>query len=180
MGKSVVAERFIRTLKENLYKHMTASSSNKYINVLPRIVDKYNNGYHRTLKIKPSEVTHGSVSYAPVENKKKPKFKVANRVRISKYKSLFTKGYMANWTEEIFVIKECKKTTPHTYVIEDFEGNQIDGTFYKQELQKTNQEVYRIERIVRRKDSKVAVKWKGYPASQNSWIDKSKITSLAP
>ena len=118
-GKSVVAERFIRTLKTKIYKHMTSVSKNVYIDALPVIVEKYNNTYHRTIKMKPIEVTDGSVDYSIGENKKPSKFKVGDRVRISKYKGLFRKGYMPNWTEEIFVIKEVKKTVPYTYVIED-------------------------------------------------------------
>ena len=177
-GKSVVAERFIRTLKTKIYRHMTSVSKNVYIDALPDIVEKYNNTYHRTIKMKPVEVTPGSVDYSTGENKNPPKFKVGDRVRISKYKSLFTKGYMPNWTEEIFVVKEVKETVPYTYVIEDLQGDTIDGTFYEQELQKTKQEVYRIEKVLKRKGDKLFVKWKGYPSSQNSWIDKSSVVGI--
>ena len=177
-GKSVVAERFIRTLKSKLYKHMTSMSKNVYIDALPAIVEEYNNTYHSTIKMKPVEVTDGSVDYSIGENKKPPKFKVGDRIRISKYKSLFTKGYMPNWIEEIFVIKEVKKTVPYTYVIEDLQGDTIDGTLYEQELQKTKQEVYRIEKVLRTKGDKLFVKWKGYPSSQNSWIDKSSVVGI--
>ena len=128
---------------------MTSVFKNVYIDALPAIVEKYNNTYHRTIKMKPIEVTDGSVDYTKDKNKKLPKFKVGDRVRISKYKSLFTKGYMSNWKEEIFVVKEVKETVPYTYVIEDLQGDTIDGTFYEQELQKTNQEVYRIEKVLK-------------------------------
>ena len=174
-GKSVVAERFIRTIKEKIYRHMSSVSKNVYIDALPAIVEKYNNTYHRTIKMKPSEVTPGSVDYSTGENKRPPKFKVGDNVRISKYKSIFTKGYMPNWTEEVFIVKEVKQTVPYTYVIEDLQGDVIDGTFYEQELQKTKQEVFRIEKVLKQKGSKLFVKWKGYPSSQNSWIDKSDL-----
>ena len=85
---------------------------------------------------------------------------------------------MPNWTEEIFVVKEVKETVPYTYVIEDLQGDTIDGTFYEQELQKTKQEVYRIEKVLKRKGDKLFVKWKGYPSSQNSWIDKSSVVGM--
>ena len=87
---------------------------------------------------------------------------------------------MPNWTEEIFFIKEHKETTPHTYVIEDLEGNKIDGTSYEQaKHQKAKQDVCRIENILKRRGSKVLVKWKRYPDSQNSWIE-SQLMDLAP
>ena len=177
-GKSVVAERFIRTLKNKIYKHMTSVSKNVYIDALPKIVQTYNNTYHRTIKMKPNEVTPGSVDYSNNKNKKKAKFKVGDRVRISKYKNIFTKGYMPNWTEEVFTIKQVKNTEPWTYVIEDLQGNTIDGTFYEAELQKTNQEVFRVEKVLKRKGNKLFVKWKGYPSSQNSWIDRSDLLPI--
>ena len=127
--------------------------------------------------MKPNEVMPGSVDYNSlrIENNKKAKFKVGDRVRISKYKNIFTKGYTPNWTEEIFTLKQVKNTEPWTYVIEDLQGNVIDGTFYESELQKTKQEVFRVEKVLKRKNGKLFVKWKGYPSTQNSWIDEKDI-----
>ena len=119
-GKSVVAEIFIRTLKNKIFKHMTAISRNVYFDVLGDVVDKYNNTDHRTTKMKPIEVT--SDSYADCNedsNKKDPKFKVGDHVRISKYKHIFAKGYAPNWSEEVFVVGKIKNTVPYTYVISD-------------------------------------------------------------
>ena len=117
-GKSVVAERFIRTLKNKIYKHMTAISKNVYFNVLNDIVDKYNNTYHKTIKMKPTDVKNNSFAeYNEESNEKDPKFKVSDHVRISKYKNIFAKGYAPNWSEEIFVVKKIKNTVPWTYVI---------------------------------------------------------------
>ena len=106
-GKSVVAERFIKTLKNKIFKHITAVSKNVYFDVLDDIAHKYNNTVHRTIKIKPIEVTDNY--YAECDehpNKKDPKFKVGDHVRISKYKSIFGKGYTPNWSEEVFIINK--------------------------------------------------------------------------
>ena len=93
--KSVVAERFIRTLKNKMFKHMTVISKNIYFDVLDDIVDKYNNTVHKTVKMKPIEVTDDyDVEYNEIANKKNPKFKVGDNVRISKHENIFAKGYI--------------------------------------------------------------------------------------
>ena len=125
--KSVIAERFIRTLKNKIYKHMTAISKNIYVDVLDNIVNKYNNTVHRTIKCNEES------------NKKDPKFKIGDHVRISKYKNIFAKGYTPNWSEEIFIISKINNTVPWTYVISDMNGEDITGSFYQKELQRTNQ-----------------------------------------
>ena len=155
-GKSVVAERFIRTLKGKIYKYMTSISKNVYIDKLDDIVDEYNNTYHTTIKMKPTDVKDNTYINADKEiNNKDPKFKVGDHVRISKYKNIFAKGYMPNWSEEVFVIKKVKNTVPWTYVINDLNGEEIIGTFYEKEVQKTNQEEFRIEKVIRRKGDKL-------------------------
>ena len=108
-------------------------------------------------------------------NDKDPKFKVGDHVRMSKYKNIFTKSNTPNWSEEIFVIKEIKNTVPWTYVINDLNGEEIIGAFYENELQKTNQEEFRIEKVIKRKGDKIYVKWKGYEDLFNSWVDKKDI-----
>ena len=175
-GKSVVAERFIRTLKSKIYKYMTSISKNVYIDKLDDIVDEYNNTYHTTIKMKPIDVKDNTYINADKEiNNKDPKFKVGDHVRISKYKNIFAKEYRPNWSEEVFVIKNVKNTVPWTYVSNDLNGEEITGTFYEKELQKTNQEEFRIEKVIRRKGDKLYVKWKGYNNSFNSWIDKASL-----
>ena len=112
-GKSVVAERFIRTLKNKIFKHMTAISKNVYFDVLDDIVNKYNNTVHKTIKMKPIDVT--SDSYAEHNEdfiEKDPKFKVGDRVRVLKYKNTFAKGYTQNWSDDVFVISKIKNTVP--------------------------------------------------------------------
>ena len=175
-GKSVVAERFIRTLKNKIYKYMTSMSKNVYINKLDDIVYDYNNTYHRTIKMKPVDIKDNRyIDFEKEVNDKDPKFKIDDRVRISKYKNIFAKGYMPNWSEEIFIISKIKNTVPWTYDINDFNGGEIIGTFYEKELQKTDQKEFRIEKVIKRKGDKLYVKWKGYDNSFNSWIDKKDL-----
>ena len=175
-GKSVVAERFIRTLKSKIYKYMTSISKNVYIDKLNAIVNKYNNTYHTTIKMKPIDVKDNTYINTNKEiNYKHPKFKVGEYVGISKYKNIFAKGYMPNWSEEVFVVDKIKNTVPWTYVINDLNGEEITATFYENELQKTNQKEFRIEKAIKRKGDKLYVKWKGYDNSFNSWINKNDI-----
>ena len=168
-GKSVLAERFIRTLKNKIYKYMTAVSKNVYIDKLDDIINEYNNTYHRTIKMKPVDVKDNK--YIDFENKDQ-KFKIGDHVRISKYKNIFAKGYTPNWSEEIFVINKIKNTVPWTY---DLNGEKIIGAFYEKELQNTNQKKFRIEKVLKKKGDKLYVKWKGYDNSFNSWIDKKDL-----
>ena len=133
--KSVVAERFISTLKNKIYKHMTTVGKNVYFNVLDDIVDKYNNTWHSSIKMKPKDVTgRAFVDYSEESNKKDPNFKIGDNVRISKHKNIFAKGDTPNWSEEIFVVKKIKNTVPWTYKIADLNGEEIAGSFYEKEL----------------------------------------------
>ena len=149
-GKSVVAERFIRTLKSKIYKYITSISKNVYIDKLNAIVNKCNNTYHTTIKMKPIDVKDNTyINTNKESNYKDPKFKVGDYVRILKYKNIFAKGYMPNWREEVFVVDKIKNTVPWTYVINDLNGEEITGTFYENELQKTNQKEFRIEKVIK-------------------------------
>ena len=115
------------------------------------------------------------INFGKEVNDNDPKFKVGDHVRISKYKNIFVKGYTPNWCEEIFVIKEIKNTVPWTYFINYLNGEEIIGTFYEIDLQSTNQEEFRIEKVIKKKGDKLYVKWKGYDSSFNSWIDKKDL-----
>ena len=118
-----------------------------YIDKLDDIVNEYNNTYHRTIKMKPVDVKDNTyIDFKEKFNDKDRKFKVLDHVRISKYKNIFAKGYTPNWSEEVFVIKKVKNTVPWTYVINDLNGEEIIGTFYEKELQKTNQQEFRFEK----------------------------------
>ena len=107
--------------------------------------------------------------------KKDPKFKVGDHARISKYKNIFAKGYAPNWLEEDFFVNKIKNKVPWTYVVNDLSGEEITGIFYEKELQKTSQEKFRIEKVLKRKGDKLYVKWKGYDNSFNSWINKKNL-----
>ena len=113
------------------------------------------------------------------KNNDKPAFVIGDRVRIRKYKRMtFDKGYTPNWTEEVFIIDGIQFTNPITYKIKDLNGEAIKGTFYREELQKTDQEVYRIEKIIRKRGDKALVKWKGYPDEFNSWVPLKDLKNL--
>ena len=128
---------------------MTAISKVVYFDVLNDIVDKYNDTVHRTIEMKAIDVTDDSCAkYNEDFNKKDPKFKVGDHVRISKYKNIFAKGYTPNWSEEVSVVSKIKNTVPWTYVVCDVNGEEITGSFYEKELHKTNQEMFRIEKYL--------------------------------
>ena len=147
-----------------------------YFNDLNDIVKKFNNTVHSSKKMTPKDVTDDSfVEYSEETNNKSPKFKVRDNVRISKYKKIFAKGYTPNWSEEVFVVNKVQNTVPWTYLINDLNGEEIKGSFYEKELQKTNEKEFRIEKVIKRRGNKLHVKWKGYNNSFNSWIDKKDI-----
>ena len=135
-GKSVVAERFIRTLKNKIYKYMTLILKNMYIDKLDDIVNEYNNTYYRKIKMKPVDVKDNTyIDFIKEVNEKSLKFKVDDHLRISKYKNIFAKGYTPNWLEEVFVIKNVENTVPWTYVISNLNGDEIIGAFHNKEMQ---------------------------------------------
>ena len=175
-GKYVVADRFIRTLKSKIFKLMTAVSKNVYFDVLDDIVNKYNNTVHKTIKMKPIDVTSDTYAeYNEDSNKKDPKLKVGDHIRISKYKNIFAKGYNPNWSEEVFVVGKIKNTVLWTYVINDLNGEPIAGGFYEKELQNTSLEKSRIEKVLKRKGDQLYIKWKGYDNSFKSWINEKDL-----
>ena len=131
---------------------MTAISKNVYFNVLDDIVNKCNNTVHRTIKMKTIDITNDSFAeYNEESNKKSPKYKVNDQVRISKCKNNFAKGYVPNWSEEVFIVNEIKNTVPWACTISDLNGEAITGTFYEKELQRTNQKEFRIEKVLEEK-----------------------------
>jgi len=179
--KSSVVERWNRTMKSNMYKYFTANLTRTYLDVLPEMVEKYNNTYHRSIKMTPVQASNPKNSekvyfnlYKNMPEKTEPKFQIGDRVRIFKKKNIFDKGFTTNWTKELFIITEVQNTIPPTYKIQDLNGENIEGTFYEQELQKSKQEIFRIEKIIKTRTKKgkkeILVKWEGYNDSFNSWI----------
>ena len=159
---------------------MTSISKNVYIDKLDDIVRKCDSTYHTSIKMRPVDVKDNTyIDFKKEVNDKNPKFKIGDHVRISKYKNIFAKGYVSNWSEEIFIIKKVKNTVPWTYVINDLNGEEIIGTFYENELQKTDQKKFRIEKVLKKKGDKLYVKWKSYDHSFNSWIDKKTLYKMS-
>ena len=116
-AKSVVAERFIRTLKNKLYKHITASGKNVYYDVLHDVVNEYNNIKHNTIKMKPKDVKNSKRVYIDEHNEKSARYNVGDRVRISKFKNIFAKGYTPNWSREIFIVNKINDIQYHIHII---------------------------------------------------------------
>ena len=186
--KSSVVERWIRTMKENVWKYFTDNNTNVYIDILPDLVKDYNNTKHSSIKMTPVEASEKKNEFKVWKTLYpnrldildiNPKFSVGDKVRISKKKELFEKGYTTSWTEEIFTITKIKRTSPITYKIADLNGEEIDGTFYEPELQKTSQKLFRIEKVIEKGKNKSLVKWKGYSNDFNSWVDNKDIVNLS-
>ena len=162
-------------LKNKIFKHVKAVSKNFYFDVLHDIVNKFNSTVHRSIKMKPVDVTSDSYAeYNEDSNEKDPKLKVGDHVRISKYEKIFAKGYTQNWSEDVFVFSKIKDTVPWTYVISDLNSEKITS-FYQKELQKSSQEKCRIEKVLKGKGDKLFVKWKGYDDSYKSWINEKDL-----
>ena len=187
--KSAVVERFNRTLKEKMWKRFTAENTRNWIGMLDRLINSYNNTKHSTVKMTPTEASKknneayiiGSRKYRNVGDNKN-KFRVGDRVRIGRIKGAFEKGYLPNWSEEVFNIHKVQHTSPITYVLKDSSGEVLEGGFYKEELQKTSQELYRIEKILQRKKIKgvdhALVKWVGYSKKYNEWIPTKNLKNI--
>lgn len=181
--KAAIVERFNRTLKNQMWKQFSFNGSYKWLDLLPKLVDDYNNTVHRTIGMKPIDVDveaerrlRNTVFANKFEIRRRPKFKVGDHVRISKYKSVFDKGYTPNWTSEIFKIRKVQHTVPYTYLLEDAEGTEILGGFYECEILKVlYPDLFLVEKIIRRKGNKVYVKWLGFDNSHNVWLDKENV-----
>ena len=179
--KVSVVERWNRTIKNKMWKKFTEQSSTEYLDLLPDILNEYNNHYHRSIKMTPIEASkkkNEGIVYHNLYGKTnqthtKPKFKAGDTVRISKYKrKLFDKGYTPNWTEEIFLISKVFNANPYTYEITDLKGETISGSFYEQELLNTNQNKFRIKKVIRKdyKKKLALVNWSGYGSNFDSWV----------
>lgn len=179
--KATVVERFNRSLKELMYKKFSIQGSYKWINILPNLLSIYNNRKHRVIGMKPSQVSKSDESRLLKRmyrdhNKKRSlrRFSAGDIVRVSKHKGVFTKGYHPNWSTELFKVRLIQPTYPITYLLEDLNGEPILGSFYSEELQKTKYpDVYLVEKILKKKGSKVQVRWLGF--EKPTWIDKKDL-----
>ena len=151
------------------------------------MVDKYNSTYHRSIKLTHSDARNPSnyqhvynALYGNVQKSTSPKFHIGDKVRITRKKGTFEKGFTPNWTEELFTISSVKANNPTTYTITDQLGEPVRGSFYEQELQLSVQEIFRIERLLRKKKNQVYVKWKGYSNAFNSWIPVADLEAWIP
>ena len=180
--KAALIERFNRTLKSRLFRYMTRHHTSRWVDVLDDVVKSYNRSHHRSIGTAPIDVTpENEDEIARRQYPPKPpltyRYDVGDRVRIAKYKHVFQKGYLPNWTEEIFVIADRYPTHPVTYGLRDLSGEDIRGKFYEQEIQKvtkTDDDIYEVEKVLktRKRGGKVEyfVKWKGFPDKFNSWV----------
>jgi len=170
----------------HMHMHWTDNNTRTYVDVLDELVRQYNNTIHSSIKMTPAQaslkknenkVWINLYGVSP-EGKIKPRFKVGDRVRITKKKSIFEKGYTPRWMEEVFTISAVQYTRPVTYKIKDLNDEKIQGTFYEPELQRTQQEIFRIEKVIRRRGDKSLVKWLGYPEEFNSWVGNKDLMKL--
>lgn len=195
--KASVVERFNRTLKERMWRYFSSNNaSERYIDILPKLVNSYNNSYHRSIKMNPSQVSksNNSIVFKNLYGFDKndgddsfiqPRFNIGDLVRIVKYKRQFEKGYTPNWTSEAFIISKVMPSVPPVYEIKDTSGEIIKGKFYEKELMKILPEEipkdsYPIEVIDEKRDKSgklvlVKVHWIGYDKSFDQWIHPSQL-----
>ena len=162
--KSSIVERWNKTMKNKIWKMFSANNNTVYWDKLDKLVDDYNNTYHSSIKMTPTEASKKENEKKVFTNlyedeiylkPKKPKFSIDDKVRISKFKRrVFDKGYTPNWTEEVFVVDHVMPTKPVTYNVADLLGEKVEGSFYEKELQKAKQQTFRIEKVVRRDNKK--------------------------
>ena len=176
--KASIVERFNRTLKTKMWKMFSLNGNYQWINHLQSLIDDYNNSVHRTIKMKPIEVTkqHEPLLFKTVYKNRiitsKNRFKAGDYVRITKYKGIFRKGYEPNWSTEIFQVDHVHPTEPVTYTLRD-NTSIMSGGFYEHELQKVKyKDVYLVEKVVKKKGNQLLVKWLGFDEKFNSWINK--------
>ena len=191
--KASVVERLIRTLKTRMWRYFTAKKTMRYIDVLPDLVYSYNHSVHRSIKMKPTDVTADNEKqvwrtlYDHNDDVKhvKYKFKIGDQVRISKIKRKFEKGYLPNFSKEIFTISKQVPRDPPVYKLKDYDGEELKGTFYEKELQKVikSNDVYEVEKILKKRgrsnNVQYLVKWLGYPSKFNSWVPASETNLIS-
>ena len=188
--KSCIAERFIQTFMRWLYMYFDTNRHTEYIKILPQLVKKYNTTKHRSIGCTPLEARQPD-NYQKVYDhlypvtknaiqSRKVAFNIGDKVRLSVIKNKFDKGYFRRWTEELFVIDSVKLTDPITYTVKSLNGERIKGSFYKEQLQKSSQQSFHIEKVIgkpriRNGIRQVKVKWSGYSNDYNQWIPETDV-----
>lgn len=185
--KASIVERFNKTLRNKIARWFTKTNEFEYISILPDLIYAYNNSIHRSIGMSPAKVTNENAEdvwwkmYGDLGTPiYKTKFHSGEMVRISKYRHAFSRGYDKNWSTEIFVVSEVKRTDPVTYKIRDLMDEEIIGSYYDKELQRVQKpETFMIEEILERrkvgKQNQLLVKYKGYPSKFNQWISDKQL-----
>ena len=189
--KCAIVERFNRSLKTRMYRAFTAQGNHKYVDILQKLVEGYNNSKHRSIGMTPNEVNHENedvvrkMLYPKVQKRlQRNHLKLNQSVRITRKKGIFQKGYEQTFSYEVFKITEIKNTYPVTYGISDYKGELVLGSFYKEELQVVDKsdDIYLVEDIVNQRtvngQRQYLVKWAGYPAEANTWIPETDLFKL--
>lgn len=190
-NKSAVVERFNRTIKTNIWKYFVSNQTRDWVNKINELVDKYNNKEHSTIKMSPIEALRNEDKVRKLYEKKdielmkyetEPKFQVGDYVRISRAKGIFEKSINPNWSTEVFIIDKVIESNPPTYIIRDKLGEVTAGSFYENELQKTDlQNFVLINKVIKKRTYKgvkqVFVSFLGYNEKFNQWIDESDLTA---
>jgi len=187
--KAALCERYNRTLKMKIEKYFTHMGNHRWVDILPDVVTSYNNAYHRTIKMSPSEAYNKKnrkkvfrmqeERIKAMNTYRKQKFKKGDYVRIAKYKPLFEKGYTPNWSEEVFIIvKIHSKYKPIMYSVKDYNNEVIDGKFYTEELQKiAKPEFFAVENVIESKGKRSLVKFFNYHKPE--WVLTKSINKIS-
>lgn len=188
--KASFIERLQRTIKQKLFRYFTYSGTTRYIDVLQDFIEGYNDTHHSSIKVKPKDVDYTNQGklwneqYFPDDySTAKPtfKFRPGDTVRVSKYKSTFSKGYQQLWSNELFTVVKAHHTNPPVYTIADQNNEVIKGTWYENELQKVipENDVHKIEKILSTRKingkSQYLVRWNGYGPEFDSYIDRNQL-----
>ena len=188
--KATIAERFIRTLRSKMERYFIAMHCTVWYAILPDLVSEYNHTIHRSLGMSPTDALKPknyakvfTIQYKPYQLQNQRKFgvlRVGDSVRISVHKGVFDKGSNANWSEEVFKIIQIVQNTPTLYKLEDLAGEELTGYMYREQLQKTIQRIYMIDKVIRKRwkaarGQESLVRWRGYPNKFNSWIPTADV-----